>query len=637
VTAADPFVRQLLDAFLLEAQEVTGRLTRDVIALEHGPKEAELPALYESLSRGLHNLKGSAATIGLDDVARLAHELEEIVTPLARQKLPLPNADADRLLTELDLLLRMVRTRVEGGKEPAGAPAPVDAEVDAGAWRVGSEHVRALVREVERLRELHLRLADRRDREEAGEIVGGLEESVKALCTQQVGAITEPLHRAVRDLRRASGKEARLSVVGGEISLDRRLLEALRPALVQLVRNAVDHGIEAPEARLREGKHREGLIVIRVELRGNLVFVEVSDDGRGLDLDAIREAARKQGIATDERTAADDRMSLVFRSGFSTRSEATSTSGRGVGLDLVRTQVDALRGRIEMASTPGHGTRFTMTLPSTMGSSPVVLARCGGQTFALPLQVIEGVVSATGANFIPVGATAKIDHRGRVLPLDDLGALLGLRSSLLEGAGEPVLVVHAHAKRAALRVDEVISEIDLRIRPLPDEIRETAAYDGASTLPSGELVLVLRPEWIVGAGARTAEAPPLARRALVVDDSLTARAVHRSMLEAGGFVVHAVPSAEQALERLGRGSYDVIVCDVAMEPMGGLALTALVRGRNDWGRIPVILVSAHDSAENRAAALSAGADGFLSKAECAQGRLLSEVAAVMARRRETGS
>jgi two-component system, chemotaxis family, sensor kinase CheA len=457
----DALTLKLLESFLAESQEVAARITRDVLELERGPADDDMGALYQNLSRCLHNLKGSAATIALDDVAHIAHDLEEVVTPLARARVALPAAIADRLLADLDAIVGLVRGRVVGTVSPGPATAshgqdPTGtSDDDPAGWRVGSDRVRELIREVERLRELHTRLDDRRrqfaravvasrrapaspdvdrwtssmiawssaikaDSEEASDIVQGLEVSIKAMCTQQVAAITDPLHRALRDLQRSTGKEARLSVVGAEMSLDRRLLDQLKPALVQLVRNAMDHGIEAPSERERAGKHREGLVVIRVEQRGNLVVVEVADDGRGLDIEAIRKAARRRGLASDDAIAqmsVDELAALVFGSGFSTREGVAAISGRGVGLDLVRDRVQALRGRIEVASVAGHGTRFTMTLPSTMGSSPVVLARCGEQEFVLPLQSVEGIVAANPSNVVRGHGGARLDHRGQLLTL----------------------------------------------------------------------------------------------------------------------------------------------------------------------------------------------------------------------------
>jgi len=218
------------------------------------------------------------------------------------------------------------------------------------------------------------------------------------------------------------------------------------------------------------------------------------------------------------------------------------------------------------------------------------------------------------------------------VPVVDLGARLGLRASAPPSEGQPLIIVQSGGKRLALAVDAVVGDRDLVIRPLPAEVRDVPAYQGAAILSRGELLLILRPGWVVTEAAPSTVAMPQSRRALVVDDSLTARALHRAMLEAGGFTVHLAASGARAMERLQTESYDVIICDLEMEEMNGTEVIARLRTQPDTRDIPVILVSANDSAGARARGMSAGADGFLSKRECAAGRLLSEVLDVMSRR-----
>lgn len=545
---------------------------------------------------------------------------------------------------------------------------------DAGSWRVATRHVISLMREVERLREVRLRLDERRrqmesiisvlirlgmpsetaearaaivaiqrhlvaDGEEAADIVDSLEEGLKAICTLPVRTVLEPLHRAVRDLCRQSGKEARLEVVGAEVSLDRRVLESLRAPLVHLIRNAVDHGVERPDDRERRGKHREGALVVRVEQQGNVLFLEVSDDGNGLDTEKIRAEAGRRGMIAAEQLAAmhpSQINELIFYSGFSTSTKVTETSGRGYGLDVVRSQLQSLQGQIEVQSIAGQGTRFIMTLPAELGSSPVLVVRCGEHDLGLPLLAVEHIRAARQKEIRAGANKIQLEYREQLLPIQDLGAIVGLRQPQSPHEGQPLLVVQTQGKRLALSVDEVLGDWDLVIRPLPAEVREVPAYQGSATLADGKLMLVLRPDWIVDK-ERQQEAPRAAagRRALVVDDSLTARALHRTMLEAGGFVVHTSSSAKQALEQLRSASYDVVVCDIGMEDMDGMALTAAIRGRAETRGLPVILVSAHDSEADRSKGLASGADGFLSKRDCEAGRLLAEVSAVIARRRAT--
>jgi chemotaxis protein histidine kinase CheA len=451
-----------------------------------------------------------------------------------------------------------------------------------------------------------------------------------------VRTVLEPLRRAVRDLCKATGKQAKLSVVGAEVSLDRRVLEQLRGPLVHLVRNAVDHGLELPHVREARGKHREGALTIRVEQQGNMLFIEVADDGAGLDVEQIREAALRRALVPAEELAnmtTQQLHQLVFRPGFSTKIEATEFSGRGVGLDVVRNQIQALQGHVELQSVPGQGARFMLTLPADLGSSPVLVVRCGEHQLGIPMAAVESSRAARSKD-LKIGRTrVQLDHREQLLSVQDLGAVVGLRQPEVPADGQPLLILQSQGRRLALSVDEVLGDRELVIRPLPVEVRELPAYQGAATLARGELVLILRPDFLVSSDRRADGGLGSTRRALVVDDSLTARALHRTALETGGYLVHTASNGRQALEQLRHSAYDVMVCDIGMDEMDGYQLTAAVRQRVETDSMPILLVSARDSDTDRQRGMAVGADGFLTKKDCVSGRLLSEVSAVIGRRK----
>ena len=747
----DPLMEQLLAGFVEEAQEIYERVTNDLIELEKG--SASRAEVFDDLARGLHTLKGSAATLGLDELADLAHRMEDVVLPRRGSEAAMPPIMADALLRTLDVWmahLRATNAKVEppslvpshelledvkslaaltapqpgparaapaaaagkpaadAGKpgtepgeraaepgEPAAAPPerhlapaanpdqprrrvedrPSDepaapAPEGETAWRVTTRQVVGLLHEVERLREVRLRLEERRreldralqqldrlglqaetadaralllsarralvaDGDEAADIVASMEDSLKAISTMPMRTVLEPLRRAVRDLTRVQDKRVKLSVVGAEVSLDRRVLEALRAPLVHLVRNAVDHGLELPSVRESRGKHGEGALIIRVEQQGNMLFIEVADDGNGLDVERIKQAALRRGIASEAELAAmvtGQIHQLIFRPGFSTRTEVTDISGRGVGLDVVRNEIQGLQGQVEVQSTPGQGTRFILTLPAELGSSPVLVVRCGEHQVGIPMAAVESSRASRVADVRVSRSRLQLQHREQLLPLQDLGAMMGLRQPEAPADGQPILVLASQGRRLALGVDEVIGDKELVIRPLPIEVRDLPAYQGAATLARGELLLILRPDWLVNQ-ERSAEGGAGVRRALVVDDSLTARALHRTALEAGGYSVHTASSGRQALEQLRHAAYDVMVCDIGMDEMDGFQLTSSVRQRAESAGMPVILVSARDSASDRQLGVEVGADGFLSKKDCVSGRLLAEVAAVITRRK----
>ncbi|GHG65911.1 response regulator [Comamonas sp. JC664] len=707
----DPMLQGLVAGFAVEAQEVVQKVTMDLLELEREGLETDaLTKLYVRLGRHLHTLKGSAASLGMQDLSDIAHKLEDALAPLKSNPQKMPRPVVDVLLHGLDLFLLRAQAHADGRGDalpdpaaalaqlvadapppeeaaamgasgvaavsaPVAAPAPEPVSVpdampessDAG-WRVSAWQVTALMREVERLREVRLRVEERgreleraaqllakqgllaetaeartalsgtarslrTDGEETSDIVDALEEGLKAITTRPVRTILDPLQRMVRDLSRQLGKEARLSVVGAEVSLDRRLLEKLQGALVHLLRNAVDHGLELPADRERAGKHHEGALTLRVEQQGNLLYLEASDDGAGIDVETVRRLAEQRGVVTAEETARfneNQLRDLIFRPGFSTRTDVTDTSGRGVGLDAVRASVEGLQGRIEVASTPGQGTRFMLTLPTDLGSSPVLVVRVLEQLVGLPMLAVEATQLARAESLRLGKRRAHLEYQGQLVSVVDLGARLGLRALAPPAEGQPLLIVQSGGKRVALVVDAVVGDRDLVIRPLPSEVRDVPAWQGAATLSRGELLLICRPDWLV---TETVQVQVTAqRRALVVDDSLTARALHRAMLEAGGFTVHLAASGARALDRLATDTYDVVICDLDMEEMDGIQLIAKLRERPETASLPVILVSAHDSSVARERGLRAGADGYLSKRECAAGRLLAEVLDVMSRR-----
>jgi len=722
----DPLLEQLLAGFVEESQEIYERVTRNLMELEKSP--AQGPG-FDDLARGLHTLKGSAATLGLEELADFAHRMEDVILPLRGSAKPLPAAVADAVLKSLDVWMARLRAIAAKGDlpdllpsfallekvKPAGAakkkngagkngkgravpekpaaevapppeaapspppvasapepaPVPVADDAQADSWRVSTRQVIALLQEVERLREVRLRVEERRrelekavlqldrlgiqaetaearavllgvrrslgaDGEEAADIVSSMEEGLKTISTTPVRTVLDPLRRAVRDLCKATGKQAKLSVVGAEVSLDRRVIEQLRGPLIHLVRNAVDHGLEMPEVREARGKNPEGALTIRIEQQGNMLFIEVGDDGAGLDLEQIREAAlRRALVAPDELASMSTQQlhQLIFRPGFSTRMEATEFSGRGVGLDVVRNQIQALQGHVEVQSVAGQGARFVLTLPADLGSSPVLVVRCGEHQLGVPMAAVESSRVARNDDLRVGRSRVQLDHREQLIPVQDLGALVGLRQQEVPAEGQPLLILLAQGRRLALSVDEVLGDRELVIRPLPADVRELPAYQGAATLARGELVLILRPDFLVSSERRAESGLASTRRALVVDDSLTARALHRTALETGGYLVHTASNGRQALEQLRHSAYDVMVCDIGMDEMDGYELTTAVRQRAETDSMPILLVSARDSDSDRQRGMAVGADGFLTKKECVSGRLLSEVSTVISRRK----
>jgi two-component system, chemotaxis family, sensor kinase CheA len=704
-------MRTLIAGFEQEARELVDLVTQNLLSIEKGGLDrAALSNGFDKVCRALHTLKGSAATCGLSDVSQLSHRLEDLVAPFRSGNGQIPSERVDLILTGMDALLGrihwhakpdhsaaldpgewnelvaqmesaqgspVVLPSVAGPQEKREGEVPGAPEESAersdleGGWKVDAPQVIRMMQEVERLREIRLRLSDSSRRlgaaladrkfskgltgtadlegflfslqhslvfnaEETASLVENLESHLKDISMVSFNTIAQPLHRLVRDLSRGFGKQAHLSVVGGELLLDRRVLEGLKGPLVHLVRNAMDHGLESPETRDGLGKHREGSLVLRAEQQGNLLYLEVADDGQGVDIEKIRgEAVRRQLFSKEEadRMVEAQLRQLLFHPGFSTKQEVTRVSGRGVGLDVVKSQVAALKGSVEIQSRPGQGTRFMITLPLELGSSPVLLLRAGSHLFGLPMLAAQNIVRAHPEALRISQDHWTLEYEGRSIPLKDLGALLHVRLPKKPQAGKPILILPTGGHELALLVDEVVGDENLVLHPLPPEFENVEAFQGAGLLPSGELMLVLRTGWF---SKLEEHRDPFKDKLkiLVVDDSLTARAMHRNMLESAGYLVHGASSARQGLELIESSTYDVVLCDIGMEEMDGLDFTRRLRADLKTRLLPVILVSARDEEKNIEGYLQQGADAFLSKRDCTSGRLLSEVSKVLESRRK---
>ncbi|MBU8897944.1 response regulator [Corallococcus sp. M34] len=452
-----------------------------------------------------------------------------------------------------------------------------------------------------------------------GQAAAGLDDEVRRARTLPFEEGCTGLERAARDVAHDRGLRVRLEVQGGSLELDRSLLQSLREPLLHLVRNAVAHGLESPEERRREGKPEEGRIVLGAQLRGNRVVVEVEDDGRGLDLRALRDRARARGLPVPEDD--DEAARLVFLPGLSTAAQVTAVSGRGVGLDVVRAQVEALRGGVAVTFQPGVGTRFLLDVPLTLSTVRVLLVSAGGQTLALASEAVERLVRLAPESVREVEGHAMWATGSALVPLAPLSELLGLPASPPQTRLKAV-VLDSGTARAAVVVDGVTAEQEVLVRPLGPRVRRARHVSAAAVLPDGHLALLLNPASLVrAAGGRASpdrffpspQARQARRRVVLADDSPTTRALELSILESAGYEVVPCVDGAEAWERLQAGGADALVLDVEMPRMDGFALTEAVRGSPRFARLPVVLVTARDRAEDRARGLRAGASAYLVK------------------------
>ena len=452
------------------------------------------------------------------------------------------------------------------------------------------------------------------------------------------------LARIVRQAAADSDKRAELVVEGAAGELDRQVLERMLPPFEHLLRNAVVHGIEAPEQRRTRGKSATGRINLRLQREGSEVIVEVSDDGAGMNLAAIRNKGLALGlIRADQELTDDDVMQLVLEPGFSTAGALTQQAGRGVGMDVVATEVKKLGGALHMDSKPGQGTRFTIRLPLTLAVSHALVVRTGDEYYALPLPTIEGVVrlprEEVAAHLRSDSATFSYgEHKYRLQPL---ALYVGMEALPIPetDAAIPVVLVRAGEHSTGLVTDELIGSREIVVKPVGPQISSIRGISGATILSDGRVVIILDITALVRAEWRVRAAPPTLRErgdrrtfALVVDDSITVRRVTQRLLERNGMRVMTARDGADAMTLLAEHVPDVILLDIEMPRMDGYEVAAQVRADPRLHDVPIIMITSRSGEKHRAHAIELGVDDYLGK-PYQESQLIDAIAPLVARRR----
>ena len=445
----------------------------------------------------------------------------------------------------------------------------------------------------------------------------------------------EVLPRAVRDLSVTAGKQVELRIDGAEVQADRVVLDGLREALLQMVRNAVDHGIEAPDERVAAGKPRHGTVAVAAGVRGDRLRVTVTDDGRGFDVSAIRDALRRRGmpVPADER----DLPRALFEAGLSTRGQVTAVSGRGVGLDVARSAVERIDGRIDVTWAAGRQTTFLLDCPLTLASLKALLVSVGSQVVALPLGYVERLRRVRTADVRQVEGRHVLPTAEGPVPLVALATLLPPLGEIPPGEGPlSVVVIRVGARRLAVVVDEMLEVRELSARPIRAGEPKPRAVRGAALLETGRIALVTDPLALVDSAleSEAASGPafrdrgptaPAKRCVLVVDDSITTRTLESSIVEAAGYEVLTAVDGSDAWRLLQEHACDLVVADIEMPRMDGFALCEAIRGSRRLSALPIVLVTALERPEDRARGLEVGADAYLGKSSFDQQHLLDTI------------
>jgi chemosensory pili system protein ChpA (sensor histidine kinase/response regulator) len=436
-------------------------------------------------------------------------------------------------------------------------------------------------------------------------------------------SLSERLFRVARQTAKETDKRVNLDIRGGAVEIDRSVLEQMAAPFEHLLRNAIVHGIEARDERAAAGKPDTGELLVQVSQQGNEVVLQFGDDGAGLDLERIRAKARTLGLVAQDAALPDDAAAeLIFAPGFSTADTLTELAGRGVGMDVVRSEAQALGGRVTIDTTAGQGTRFTIRLPLTLAVTQVVLVASAGKTYALPSTLVEQVVQVREPELAAAFEAGTIEAGGQVLAFHYLPALLGEGERFEPGLRSRPLVLHSAGERSALQVDEVLGNREVVIKNLGPQLARVPGIAGATVLGTGDIVLILNP-LALGRNAGTAAAmaapgvvkPAPVQRAtvMVVDDSLTVRRVTQRLLEREGYRVALAKDGVDALAQLPEVRPDLMLVDIEMPRMDGFDLVRHVRADAATAALPIIMITSRTADKHRNVALGLGVNAYFGK------------------------
>lgn len=675
--------------FRIEARELTEQLSRNVLELE---KSAEPAGIVARLLRFAHTLKGAARVVKQRDIADAAHTIEDVLSPHRGSTASVPRQSIDSILGLIDRISSLTTALAPAAEQAAGTPeqqpardeafhtARADmAEMDSlldGLAEIHSQlaGVRQAAQSLDRIGEITNLLSEqiaapRRKigmqanagvtlalvapmAEELHELIGGLERRLTGGVEQidreirqtrdvaerlrllSVGTVFDALERTARDAAQALGKRVLFEATGKDVRLDAHVLGILQGALVQLVRNALAHGIEAEAERRAAAKSPEGRIRVEVFRRGKEVVFVCRDDGRGIDVEGIRAIAVRKGNAAAQKLAPAELLQLLFKGGISTSAAITEMSGRGVGLDVVRETLERLDGNVRVETEAGRGTTVELTVPVSLSSLDALIVEASGVRVALPLDKVQRALRGAREEVVRTPAGESILYEDKTIPFVDLGQILSGQEHDLPVAGMcSSVVMEIDGTFTAVGVDRLLGIENIVLRALPGLAPADPIVAGASLDAEGNPQIVLDAEGLAARVRRgwavRREQPVRPLPVLIIDDSPTTRMLEESILEAAGYDTDVAASAEEALEKVRGRTYGLFLVDVEMPGMDGFTFVERTRADPDLRRIPAILVTSRNSPEDHRRGRDVGACGYIVKSEFDQMDFLDRIRKAM--------
>ena len=472
-------------------------------------------------------------------------------------------------------------------------------------------------------------------------IVGGLEEKIKSVRVLPLATIFHLFPRMVRDIAREKNKDIDFVITGSETSVDKKIIEEIKAPLMHIIRNSIDHGIETPDERIKNGKHPTGRILLGAYHLENSVLIEISDDGKGIDTDAIRRKVLQKGLLTPEELEAiseEQIMNIIFWPGFSTGETVTDISGRGIGLDIVYTKISQLNGKVKVKSSLGKGCQVSIQLPVTMATIKAFLVKVNNQTFAIPTSAIKTTHLISRDKILYKEGKKIIIVDNRTVPICSIAETLEMCDNSNNSDKLVVIVVQAEDTQIGFIVDKLVGDQEILHKNLSEPLVRVRNIAGITTLGSGDLCLILNVSDLVKSAyvnfGRPCRRPALPvkmneenckKKVLVVDDSTTTRILQRNILKAAGYDVEVAVNGFEALNKIACENYDIVISDVEMPEINGIELTERLRQNEKLKNIPLILVTSLASEQDKLKGINAGANAYIVKSEFNQEELLSTI------------
>jgi two-component system, chemotaxis family, sensor kinase CheA len=545
-----------------------------------------------------------------------------------------------RIARRLTQIEELVTLHEEWGRELFASQRSGLADRNGNGPHDGPHRLAALLqRDRERIERLGTLVNDLRnvayeDSARLDSVVATLEEGIRNIRLLPLATIFQLFPRMVRDLARQQAKEVQLIIEGGETAADKRILEEMKDPLMHMIRNALDHGLEAPDERQRCGKPRLGIISLRARLTPANLVIEVADDGRGLDLERIKGTALKRRLRREEELAAmtpAQIQSLIFAPGFSTSPLVTDVSGRGVGLDVVWANVERLKGSIQVESSTGQGCTLRICLPRTLAATRVLIVMADRRPYALPIEYVHTTRLVSPQEIFPIEGMDTIVVDGKPVSTAHLSTLLEItsRAAAPKESGSPdpdmprsCIILSIGHDQIGLFVDTLLDEQEVVVKPHSSILTRVRNVSGATILGTGEVCMVLNPLDLLQAVRRrpaqmTREPmrpkPQQKHVILLVEDSMTTRTQEKRILESAGYEVVAAVDGVDALQKLSSRAFDAVVSDVEMPHMDGLTLSERIRREPKYNELPIILVTSLASEEDKRRGVEVGANAYIAK------------------------